>query len=179
MIELRPYASHDGIPTFRDSDIKSFYDRMVSDGTVDMVLYDGVINSTDEFLHFIKYQVPYFFVVYKDNETMGITWLNNIELKRAHFHFCGFSASWGESAVDIARETVDTLIMRKDGTGDYIFNVFIGIVPSFNQRAIDFLEECGGNIVGEIPYSIWSHKNQKSMPGTLIYYVREEDRESL
>lgn len=173
MIELIPYTYHDGIPTFRDSDIRGFYDRMVSDGTADMVFYDGHIKSSEDFLRFMK--SVNLFVAYKEKVIMGLAWLNKIENKSAYFHFCGFSSCWGEDAAGISRDTVNQLIEQKDSAGEYFFDVFIGLVPSFNKRALDFLIECGGHAVGEVPYAIWSDKKQKSVSGTLIYYVRGSD----
>jgi len=179
MIELRPYGHYDGIPTFRDSDIKGFYDRMVSDGTAGIVFYDGSVKSADDFLKVMKSPGTYLYACYKDNVLMGVSWLNRVKSKTAYFHFCGFSSSWGDDAAGIARDGIKILMGQKDQNGEYLLNVFIGLVPSFNQRAIDFLVECGGTHVGNIPFAIWNHKKQRSEPGALIYYIREADCENL
>ncbi|WP_300456618.1 hypothetical protein [Desulfobacula sp.] len=172
-ITLLPYTEIDGIRTIPDSDMKKFYDRTVKDGTDKTVFYEGTISNRDEFLSVMKSPGVLFYVVMIGTEPVGFTWLNRFENHTARNHFCGFSEVWGQ-AVGIGKEVISTLIHMKDNDGKFIFDLFTGFIPGWNQYAIKFCLQCGAKSAGIIPNAIWNKEKQKSEDAFFIYYTRGE-----
>ncbi|MBC2712860.1 MAG: hypothetical protein HGJ94_18280 [Desulfosarcina sp.] len=171
---ILPYTHIDGIPTFKDSDLASFYDQMVDDGTADSVFSDGTILSGDDFVRAMKDHGTVLVVIHSDGKPAGIAWINRIDetQRRAWIHFALFSNGWGAGSVALGRKMAGYFLdIKRDGAP--VFEYFIGICPSSNQLAINFMLRCGGGIVGEIPMGCWNHAQQRSFPGTMIYYGRE------
>jgi hypothetical protein len=171
MIHVIPYAPIDGIPSMKDSMITDCYLKMVADGTADTVFRDGTISNIDQFLAHMKDPSIIFCVAERDGTRVGIAWLNRIERKKAWGHFCLFSNAWGNGSADIGRAMVSFLIHLKRNN-EFVFDIFFGIFPSDNRKALSFVKECGGHVVGEIPHGLWNEKQGKSETGTLIYYQR-------
>jgi hypothetical protein len=161
---IRPFIYVDGIPTMRDSDLLILFDKMVRDGTDNLVFYDGQIKSGLNFIEFIKLAGNMLFVVYEDENPIGCGWLNNFKHRTAEAHFCVFSEAWDRSV------EVGKLMIEKSM---YVTNVdmLIGNVPKFNEIAIDFVKKCGGVILGELPYGSVDRLG-KFHPMVIVYYTR-------
>ena len=170
--DILTYGQRDGSRTLRDSFIMDLYDRMVNDGSDKTVFYAGHIDSRESFLKYIKNPSLAFYVLTVDGEVVGMTWLDHIEDKKAYNHFCVFSEFWGKDTVKLGRATLGRLINMQYG-GQYVFDLFTGIVPVWNTLAIDFAVACGGKNLGIVPCGIWNAKKQKSESAAFIYYTRE------
>ena len=170
---LLPYTKIDGIRTVTDSGIKSLFNRTVEDGLDKIVLYDGTVQTPEAFLNMAKAPGTYFYLGYRDKELIGYVWLNRFENKTARYHFCAFKEYWGQLA-EIAEFAMTTLLSMKDNTGAYVFDLFTGYVPVWNQAAIKFTLKHGGYSAGEIPNAIYNAETQKSEPAEFIYYTRGE-----
>lgn len=168
---LIPYLKDNTLCPFSDEFIMGLYNKMVSDGTADLIFLNGTIQSAENFLHLVSDGGSYLYIYFKEKDPVGMCWLNSFENRTARFHFCIFSEVWGE-ADDIGRETVQKLIRLKDEDG-YLFDMFIGLVPTQNKLAIDYVQRIGANYLGELPFGMWNHKTGKSESATLVYYVRE------
>ena len=176
-IQVLPYLRIDGIPTFRDSQMLAFYDKMERDGVVGEVFCDGEIGSRDEFLIAMTQQQNMFYAVRSGDVFVGVAWLNNFYGKTAQAHFVCFSEAWGKKSVEAMRHALNELIhLRKDG--GYAFDVFLGWVPSANERAIEFCRKCGGVADTVVPHAICDVRTGKSVDAVLVYYTREEFRRS-
>ena len=175
MIDLLPYTLVDGIPTMRDSEIMGFYDRMVKDGTADIVMYDDTVTDRESFLLSMISRGTFFYAIKLKQEVVGLVWLNRIEKKKAYLHFCAFSNIWGKQTKEIGKVVTEKLIRTKNN-GEYLFDIFIGFVPDSNPWAVDYMVQCGCIAACTIPNICWNRTKQESEPGTLIYYIREEDR---
>lgn len=170
-----PYIEVDGIRTFTDSQMMSFYNRMVEDGTAGIVFFQGDIKDQYEWLAAMKSPANHLYVVLTGNDPVGLCWLNRFEGKYARLHFCTFSKFWGTGANDeAARFTLDKLTSMTDENGDQVFTMFLGYIPSMNTIAIDYLTRNGGRIAGRVPDLLWDHANQKTVEGTIIYFKRED-----
>jgi len=174
-LKIIPYTELDGIRSFRDSEIMSFYDRMVSDEIADLVFLEGTVKSREDFLRIMRYGNNLLYALYNGEELCGLTWLNRFEHRSARLHFCFFGNAWGKLSRDLAKYALRKLIALQDTEGNYLWDVFIGLIPSFNKQAINFALDCGGVLVGEIPNAIWNDITKECEHGTYLYYVRSED----
>ena len=170
-----PYTEIDGIPTFKDSDVKGFYDRIAKDGLVEFIFHDGYIQTSDDFLMMMKGAGAALYVAYYENDPVGVGWLTHFEAKSrsCRAHFTTFSEVWNKDTVSIGREVFNQMLhMTVPGTDEYVFDVFLGLVPSVNVRAVKWLNKVGLVTVGEIPNALWDEKAQQSIPCTLFYLIR-------
>lgn len=157
-IVIRPYIYIDGIPTFRNSDIKNLYRLMFRDKTVETVFYDGEVITEDQFLRHIQQPGTVLYVA-EDSVRMipvGIGWLNSFENSMARAHFCVFSEGWSDSLA-IGKKLVQT---AAEFPG---VDTMVGVLPTENKRAIEFSKKCGAKLLGELPNGI-----------TILYYFRGE-----
>lgn len=171
-----PYMLRDGIPTFRDSELKGLYEQLVKEETADTVFYDDTVNSANDFLDFMKYRGNSLYVVYKpkDNTPIGFFWINGFERTFCRLHFAVFKHFWGKDTVGVGKQTVKMILSLKDEQGEYLWDVILGILPSWNKFAIEYIKLVGCKVVGEIPHLTHSKRKGKSVPGTLIYITRKE-----
>lgn len=172
-VDVVPYLVSDGIPSFTDSFIGGLYNRMQEDGMADTVFYDGRINSGKDFVRFIKATVNHLSVVYADGKLAGVLWLNGFECRFARFHWCIFSNMWRKDIVALGKEVITIILNRKDAAGEYLLDGVVGITPSWNERAIEYLTMCGGVTCGEAPFI--TMKDGRSTTGVFFYYARETE----
>lgn len=170
-ITLLPYTERDGIRTAADSDIKRLFTRTVEDGLDKLVFYEGTIKNSCEFLRMAKSNNVMFYIVLVGTDTIGYVWLNRFENKTAHYHFCSFKKFWGKNE-EIGRHILPTILGWANKEGRYLFDLLIGYIPTWNERAIAFSLKCGGQSAGVIPNAIWHDEAQKSEDAVFIYYTR-------
>ena len=168
-IEIIPYIHIDGVPTFKDSDIMSFYDRMVKDGTADDVFQDGSIRSAENFLDAMKGPNNFLIVGHWQCEPAGVMWANRFQSKFAQNHFCAFSEFWGNPNILLQCGRYGSLYMLEHLGLDMI----MGLVPSYNKRAIKIVVASGGKIIGELPKGSFNIRTGKSEPTVVLSYTRE------
>jgi len=173
-VAIVPYCEVDGIRTFKDSEIKTFYDRMVRDGVAPIVFHAGDVRSPSEFLQKMKSPGVSLYIVFLNNGTIaGIIWLTHFEGKSCRVHFTSFSEVWNEDTALIGREAIRQVLHMPDSSDvGYLFDVLIGLIPSRNVRAIKWLKKVGLQVSGEIPNSLWDAEEKKSISGTLLYLTR-------
>jgi len=171
--KLIHYTEWDGIRNFSDSYIKQLFDRMEAEGLAEKVFYDGSTKTSDEFLNGMKYGQCKLFLIFQDSEITGLTWLTGFQARSAVVHFCLFRKFHGQKAIIIGEKVRDELLYMKDSEG-YIFDVLIGMTPSNNIPALQFMKSIGGTVSGEIPKAIWDAGLQESVSGVMIYFLRED-----
>lgn len=170
-----PYCEMDGIRTFPDSEIKSFYERIERDGLKEIVFMQGDIPDATAFLQEMKSGRSLLYVVYADDLQAGLIWLNRMDGRTCRVHFTSFSEAWGLDTVEIGRCAIQQIMyMKKSGFDEYIFDTLLGLTPTRNVRAIKWLKKVGLKTVGEIPGGIWDAKTGESIDGTLMYLTRQE-----
>jgi len=168
-----PYCEIDGIRTFNDSEVRSFYERIERDGLKDIVFMHGDIPDANAFLHEMKRPGgSVLYVVYVEDLQAGLIWLDRIEGKTCRVHFTSFSEAWGMDTVQIGRDAIRQVMYMTSTTGEHIFDVLLGLTPSRNVRALRWLEKVGLKKAGDIPNAMWDAKAGESVDGTLMYLTR-------
>ena len=168
-IKIIPYMTVDGVPTFKDSDIIEFYNRMVKDKTAELVFQDGSISSADEFLNTMRGPGCFLAVVYWQGEPVALGWANRFQGKVAQVHFCTFSEFWGERPIipECGRRTCIYLMDALELDG------LFGLVPEKNKKAIAVTVEAGGKIIGKLPMGSYNKYTGKSETAVILSYTRE------
>lgn len=170
-MKLIPYSEIDGQRNFKDSEIMSLYDRMVSEGTAETVFSDGTIQNREQFLFEMKSDRSQLYLLIEE-EPVAVVWLNRFEGKTARFHFCAFSKIWGKKTIEAGQFICSEILNYKIGE-KYIFDALLGRIPVSNKIAVDFLKRMGAVLVGDIPYGHWNDKAKKSESCFMVYMDRE------
>jgi hypothetical protein len=164
-LSINPYFHHDGIPTFRDSEIAECYDQMESDGTLESVLYDGRIRHRNDFVKYMTSPAVQFFMGTIDGNRAGFGWLSNIEPKMARVHFCIFSPFWGKFIHEIMNS------MGRKVLEIFNLDILIGIIPERNIKAINYISRCNCTDLGKLPFGCID-KEGNSLSARIFYFVR-------
>ncbi len=173
---LLPFAQVDGISTMTDSQIMELYRHTEQDGLIDVVFYDGSIQTEKDFLSMVKAPGTVFYVFFEGLQEQGYVWLNRFEGRGARIHFCGFKHAWGR-ALPMGQFCVDFFTWVKDLEGNFLFDLLMGITPAENIFARAFVQRCGFRELGEVPKAVWNTKAGKSLPGIFFYYDLQEARD--
>lgn len=175
-VELIPYCEIDGIRTFQDSEILTFYDRMEQEGTAQHFFNGGNIANREQWLRFMKKPENFLYVVYADKKLASLCWLNQVKTKSAYIHFCSFNNGlMPDDKISVGKQVMDIFINKKTKDNDFVFDVLIGTLLSSNQIAVQFVQKIGFKIAGEIPNGVWNNITNKSEPLVLSYFVRENE----
>lgn len=176
MIDLIPYCFlPDKGWTFTDDQVIGFYSQMVKDGTLETVFHDGSIRTAFDFLDHMKDPRGQLFVVVEvaERKPVAIIWLNDFQARWAQFHFCVFSWAWGKDIDAIGHEVICQVLTMKTNDGTrYLHDMILGIVPQWNERAIEYVKEVGGKPMCRLPYACLDQKGE-SGPGVLFCATRE------
>lgn len=169
MVTIAPYAEIDGIRTFTDTTISGLFTRVVDEGLLDTVFYEGTVTSKEQFLSIMKGNGNLLYILLVKKEIVGFVWLNRFEGRTAHLHFCTFKNTWGTGQnVETGKYVLGKLI----NIG--CFDLFIGWLPVWNHHAIGFIKKCGAQTAGTIPNAIYNAKAGKSEPAVFVYLTRED-----
>ncbi len=165
-LEFIPYTLIDGIPIFRDSEIKTLYDRTVV--AVPVMFQDGQIQNDLDFLAMVKDQRhTVFFTILVYGETLGYFYLNRLEKTHAHCHFMCFPDFWGRSDLVYIGQEALRLCLKT-------FPMIMGMIATENAHAIKFLKKLGMNDGGTFPYLMYNAIEDKAMEGKILYITQED-----
>ena len=167
-IKVLRYFIYDGIPSMRDSQITDLYNRMVSDGTIEIMSYNCEPPGPDAFLDLFKRR-SISFVAYRNDEPVGIARVDNLQGRYGQGHFCLFKNGWGAGSVEIGKAMLDEALNISDESGP-IVDGLLGFLPSSNTAAIDFVYRCGAEKLGCLPFGWRQHG--KPCPITIVYFER-------
>lgn len=170
-----PYTTVDGVPTFKDSEIASWYYKIIEQGLRDDFFFDGSVDSEDVFVSNVKRKDRAIYVFLSGNSVVGIYWLTHIEKTSAYGHFLCFKEIWGTSGVDsISKKFLSVCF------DDINLSVLIGLTPSRNVHVVRMTQRVGLKKVGVIPNLFWDAKCGKPIDGTVLCITKEEfENESL
>lgn len=172
-LNLLPYTTLNGEPTLSDQQLQAIYLKMKQDGTAARVFFQGDVRNESDFVSAMKSGANLLFLTMNETTPVAVCWLNRFEGRMARLHFCTFRDVWGTDLCDeIARYTSETLINLKGLDGGYLWDVFLGYLPSSNRLAIRYLLQNRYTLVGRVPNLMWDHKNQRSVEGTIFCYTR-------
>lgn len=173
MIELIPYVEINGNRSLSDDNVKQIFHRMKSEGTLHVVFYDGSIKTEDDFVAYLKSpnNLPVF--ILSDGELSGLAWLNRVEGNHATAHFCLLKNVWGEKSYDVGKKVLSYWFSFPGSDGEPLFDLLLGVIPSFNQKAIKYIEKLGFRVIGEIP-KLYKNVYSGKFETTSISYVLRE-----
>ena len=168
-VGLLPYAKVGDFWTVSDEIVLKFARQAVEEGTFDRVFLDGSISGPDAFLYAMKQpeNVPVFFFVGK--EPVGVACLTNCQGNRAFGHFLYLKSAWGKFTEQAGRLALDYWFSFKVESRQ-LFNVILGVIPSENVRAVDYVQRIGMTMLGEVPKMVQSGSALKS--ATVVYISR-------
>lgn len=153
-----------------DKHIEDMFTQMEEDGTVQVVFYEGTIQTKEEFLALAQNTNNHFYFLLVDKTIVGFTWLNRFEGKMAHLHFCFFK-KYKSSCVQIGKQVLDYLFSFMHD-GQYCFGALVGFVPEWNTSAIQYAKYLGATVAARIPDAIYNSATEVSEPAYFIYYTR-------
>jgi len=150
--------------TVGDETLGLIWSRIVDEGKVETVFYNGTISSVGDFIQYLRRGDVYPVVIF-DTETetfCGVAWINNVNEGTAQAHFCTVN---GGNSVEVGLE-----VMGYWNKFCEFINVIVGIIPEGNLRAINFVQKLGFVEVGMIPeYCNTVYKNARE-GGVVLYY---------
>lgn len=174
-ITLMPYTKRDGIPTFRNSEITNIYSRVIEEGWGVAMFDDGYINDAQDFSRYITSPNVMFWGVYYEEELIGFCYVNRIEKTYAHLHFGFFKKWWGRSEViNAAGQQALEMLLIKEYEGKPMFELLIGVYPSWNVHVLAYVHKFGAHTVTTVPHLVWSESQGKSVEGTIVSITRED-----
>ena len=166
-LEFTLYQRIDGIPTMRDSDIRDLYLQTETAGVTRYMFDDGSIRNAQEFVDHVTLPQTIFFNITLADKPFGYFWLNRIEATHAYCHFMCFPEFWGDYRT--AQVGIEAMKICLDE-----FAMIMGMVPSTNKIAINYLLDVGLHKVGTIPRLLWSESEQRPVEGTMMYITAED-----
>jgi hypothetical protein len=173
-IHIMPYTSSDGVPTYRDSEIREFYNQVIEEGWGDIVFFDGSIQGQNHFLQKMKpnqwgESQNMLHIVYYKGIPAAMVWLNRFEKTHCYVHWLFFKAG-RRVTKEIGIAVLEFLF------NNYEVETLMGITPSFNKLALRFLKSIGLTSSCEIPGILWSSKKGKAIPGHMMFINRGEEQ---
>ena len=175
VVYVIPYVEVNGSKTFSDEALVSIFDQIKQDNTLSTVFYGGTVRNADDFLAFVKSPSNYMSVVAVNKDITGIGWINGVSDNHAMGHFCFFRSSWGKYTQDMGQALLDYWFSFPGDDGP-LFDLLIGMVPSFNARAIDYVKSLGFVELGEIPKMVRSPYRVERSGMMILHKVRDDGR---
>lgn len=139
------------------------------------MFHDGTIATCLEFVEYVTSSYVMFWVVYCGNEPLAFVWLNRIEQTYAYLHFGVFKKWWStEESVEAGKQVLEMLLVEEFGGGKPMFELILGMLPSWNRHAIRYIRRLGAKIIAcEVPHLMWSVFHGKSINGTIVYIDKD------
>ena len=149
------------------------FDRMVAEGLLSRVFYDGSVQNGEQFLAEVLRPGSLPFAIMAGDEVACFTWLNSIEGRAARGHFVFFRKFWGrKTSVPIGRRYFRYALSRRDADG-YLFDCIVGVTPRYNPLSWKFALECGCDMVGTIPAYLYMADTRTSVDAVAVAATRE------
>lgn len=169
-----PYTKKDGVPTFRNSEMANMYNRAFEEGWGEQMFHDGAIQNVQQFVQYTTGPGVLFWGVYFKEELIGFFYLNRIEKTNAHLHFAFFKKWWATAESIQAGQQALRLLLTDEYNGQPMFDLILGVYPSWNKHVLAYVHRFGAHTVTEIPHLVWSMKKGKSVEGTIVSVTRED-----
>jgi hypothetical protein len=138
---------------------------MENEGLVDVVFYDGIIDSLKKFMNFSG---KHLYSFYYDAQLVGFSWLTHLETtsagKSCRLHYCTFRA--GKRILRPATEHWINFLLKHY---DFLF----GHTPENNHSGVTFLKRVGFKVIGKIPEFAFIAK-EGSKCDLIISYKKKE-----
>lgn len=103
-----------------------------------------------------------------------LAWLTDIGINSAWAHHACFPCTWGKNSVDVMRESFRYWFNFADGDGRPMFDVLLGMTPSYNRLAVKFARKVGMTVLGEIPAIRSIEGREVDRTGAVVSYLTRE-----
>lgn len=149
------------------------FDRIVEDGLLASLFYDGGVRTRDEFLDEMSRPGTLPFVVMRGKDVAAFSWFNCILGRSARAHFAIFREFWGRKIrVSLGRNFYRYVLSRKDAEG-HLFDCVYGITPENNPLAWKTALQSGWRLIGTIPSCVFLADTKMSVGGVVTAATRE------
>ena len=170
-MKIIPYVETNGMRSIPDHKMIELYHKMESLGLVEVVFFNGEIDTADKFLFMMKSHGNVVNVVLDGEDIVFLSWLNTFDVNSAFAHFCAFPEIWGGRAVEVAQMVIKYWFDFKHND-EYVLDIILGKIPTINKRAINFIQKVGFTIVGEIPLLAHGQDKSKRIGDAIAYITR-------
>ena len=171
-LSIMPFYNEDRTANFSDNSLAQVFRRIVREESVAKIFYDGSVRNSADFIRFVRNREnEVFFVTYEGREA-GFFWLNRFRRKAAFITYCLYKNFWGADALLISRECIEFLFTRKDGHGEYLIDVLLGLTPANNKLAVKFLLKNGMTVLGKVPDLVYDASAEATVDGIFSYKQR-------
>lgn len=167
---LIPYVEINGARTLPDTFLEDVFDEMIVHGLVSSVFAGTNIRTSEDFLGMMRHpsNIPVF--VLDGMQCIGFAWLNGVGATHAYGHFCTFPNE-AMSATDMG-EMVMGYWWSLSGPDGYMLEVIMGTIPSFNEKAVAFIQKLGFVKACEIPNLFINKMTKERWPAVVLYCTR-------
>ena len=157
------YPCTDLVP---DETLIQIYDRLVAEGTLKTVFYDGSVQTVEDFMsHFSSGPSLLYFIIDSYKRTVGIGWLNSFDQRTAQGHFVFFRGTFNKETLECGKESIKELL-------ELGFDTLTGIVPVTNKLGNKIAEGMSMVKLGTIPNHCHLYYEDRMVGGN-IYYINK------
>lgn len=173
-LSIMPLYGKDGTPNFSDSSLTQVFRRIVREGSVAKIFYDGSVRNSADFIRFARTRENELFFVAYDGRDAGFFWLTRFRHKAAFITYCLYKEFWGDEGLLISRECLEFIFTRKDGHGEHLFEILLGLTPANNKLAVKFLLKNGMSVLGKVPGLLYDASAEAPVDGIFSYIQRNK-----
>jgi len=157
--------------TLPEGFVRAAFEQMKAEDRAETVFPEGAVPSENAFLGVMKCKTNVAVFLLRDKELLGIAWLNGFQDSKAFGHFCFMrEASRSQSTIAMGKAVVDYWLSFPS------LDFVLGVVPSFNSRAIRFVQKIGFIRVGGIPNMMEGPSGRAA--AVIFYSTRIEDNKN-
>ena len=164
-MEIIPYMQIDGIPTFRDSEIKGLWEKLEQEGIPRTFSRSSYFKCSEDFLYEMKNHNS-LYVVMEEKQLVGVFWLNHFQEKFCQIHYWFYRKWWGQTE-RLGREIFSAIFSWG------VFDGLYGILPKDNSLAVRLAKKCGWKEIGVLPFGFYDEKEKVSKPSVIIYLTKD------
>jgi hypothetical protein len=134
------------------------------------------VQDSESFIGWCKSGKQLLHTIWNDKEQIeSIAWLTDIGVNSAWGHHAVFPCSWGGGkSVCVMLESFKYWFGFKTNEGGTMFDVILGLTPSYNRLAVKFLKRVGMTVLGEIPKIRSIEGRNVDRDGAVISYITRE-----
>lgn len=166
---LIPYAVSDGVPSFRDSEIRGWYERLEAEGLARWVFFDARQLSGDDLLRLVKKPGNFTFTVWAQDEDGGAEmaaffWMHQFIGTTVFLHHVVFRKFHGIASVRIGK------FVLSEVTRLGFCESVMGITPANNRLAVRFAKSIGMQRLGVVPRIFYDAYENRQVDGVLTVF---------
>ena len=149
-LTVYPFSEVDGNWTISDAELNYVFMKMQDQKLVDMVFSQDRVENVYQFIALMKAKRNIVQFVWDGKDVIAVTWINSIGDNFAFGHFCVFKEAWGKRSEEIGA-LIKNYWFGLENNGKYVLDVIIGMMPTKNRIADNFVQRVGWIKIGVIP----------------------------